>query len=246
VRESLESRRDRARALIRHLDRAYPDAACALRFSTPLELLVATILAAQCTDERVNQVTVSLFQKYRRAADYAAADPATFEGEIRSTGFFRAKTRSVLGMARALVEQHGGERGPGQCLRRSGHRGGYARVPRHPATGARQVRRPRRDRGAAGGGRAAPSVDPLLPPDPGARPAGLPRAYTRLPLLSGPGPVPLARESRGPGRDPSRGGGQSASPPVARPGYRAPRPTFVRPGSGGQSVSGVDTPRRLR
>jgi endonuclease III len=109
VRESLESRRDRARALIRHLDRAYPNAACALRFSTPLELLVATILAAQCTDERVNQVTASLFQKYRRAADYAAADPATFEGEIRSTGFFRAKTRSVLGMARALVEQHGGE-----------------------------------------------------------------------------------------------------------------------------------------
>ena len=109
MRESLESRRTRTRSLIRHLDRAYPDAACALRFSTPLELLVATILAAQCTDERVNQVTASLFQKYRRAADYAAADPATFEGEIRSTGFFRAKTRSVLGMARTLVERHGGE-----------------------------------------------------------------------------------------------------------------------------------------
>ena len=109
MRESLESRRARARSLIRHLDRAYPAAACALRFSTPLELLVATILAAQCTDERVNQVTASLFQKYRQAADYAAAAPATFEGEIRSTGFFRAKTRSVLGMARALVERHGGE-----------------------------------------------------------------------------------------------------------------------------------------
>jgi endonuclease III len=109
MKESLESRRARARSLIRHLDRAYPDAACALRFTTPLELLVATILAAQCTDERVNQVTASLFQKYRRATDYAAADPATFEGEIRSTGFFRAKTRSVLGMARALIERHGGE-----------------------------------------------------------------------------------------------------------------------------------------
>jgi len=109
MRESLESRRARTRALIRHLDRAYPDAACALHFSTPLELLVATILAAQCTDERVNQVTASLFQKYRSAADYAAAAPAIFEGEIRSTGFFRAKTRSVLGMARTLVEQHGGE-----------------------------------------------------------------------------------------------------------------------------------------
>ncbi len=109
MRESAESRRGRARTLIRHLERAYPDAACALRFTTPLELLVATILAAQCTDERVNQVTASLFQRYRRAADYAAADPGTFEGEIRSTGFFRAKTRSVLGMARALVERHGGE-----------------------------------------------------------------------------------------------------------------------------------------
>ena len=109
MKEPLPSRRARARSLIRHLDRAYPDAACALRFTTPLELLVATILAAQCTDERVNQVTASLFQKYRRAADYAAADPAAFEGEIRSTGFFRAKARSVLGMARALVERHGGE-----------------------------------------------------------------------------------------------------------------------------------------
>ena len=109
MKESLESRRARVRSLIRHLDRAYPDAACALRFSTPLELLVATILAAQCTDERVNQVTASLFQQYRRATDYATADPATFEGEIRSTGFFRAKTRSVLGMARTLVERHGGE-----------------------------------------------------------------------------------------------------------------------------------------
>jgi endonuclease-3 len=109
VKESLEARRRRARVLIRHLERAYPGAACALRFTTPLELLVATILSAQCTDERVNQVTGTLFRKYRRAADYAAADPATFEGEIRSTGFFRAKTRSTLGMARALLDRHGGE-----------------------------------------------------------------------------------------------------------------------------------------
>ena len=109
MRESLEARRARARSLIRHLERAYPDAACALRFTTPLELLVATILAAQCTDERVNQVTRTLFEKYRSAEDYARADPETFENEIRSTGFFRAKTRSVIGMARALVERHGGE-----------------------------------------------------------------------------------------------------------------------------------------
>jgi endonuclease-3 len=109
VKESSESRRQRARALIRHLERAYPDAACALRYTTPLELLVATILSAQCTDERVNLVTSGLFRKYRGAADYAKADPATFEDEIRSTGFFRAKTRSTLAMAGMLLERHGGE-----------------------------------------------------------------------------------------------------------------------------------------
>ena len=80
MKESLESRRARTRTLVRHLDRAYPQATIALSFTTPLELLVATILAAQCTDKRVNEVTVSLFQKYRRAEDYAAAAPATFEG----------------------------------------------------------------------------------------------------------------------------------------------------------------------
>jgi endonuclease-3 len=107
--ESVDARRRRVRALIRHLEHAYPDATIALRFRTPLELLVATILAAQCTDERVNQVTATLFRKYRTAADYAQATPEAFEREIRPTGFFRAKTRSVLGMARALVERHGGE-----------------------------------------------------------------------------------------------------------------------------------------
>jgi endonuclease-3 len=107
--ETLDRKRARARELIRHLERAYPEATIALRFANPLQLLVATILAAQCTDERVNQVTASLFRKYRTAGEYAQADPATFEQEIRSTGFFRAKTRAVLGMARALVERRGGE-----------------------------------------------------------------------------------------------------------------------------------------
>jgi len=73
-----------------------------------LQLLVATILSAQCTDVRVNMVTRELFRKYRTAGDYAAADPAVFEQEIRSTGFFRNKTKSILGMAQALVERHGG------------------------------------------------------------------------------------------------------------------------------------------
>jgi endonuclease-3 len=109
VRESLEARRTRARTIIRHLERAYPDAQIALHFSTPLELLVATILSAQCTDERVNQVTPSLFRKYREPADYAQAVPETFEDEIRSTGFFRAKTRSIIAMARALVDRHDSE-----------------------------------------------------------------------------------------------------------------------------------------
>ena len=109
MRESLEAKKKRARTIIAALEKAYPDAKCALTFTTPLELLVATILAAQCTDERVNIVTGSLFKKYRKAADYAAAAPATFEREIQSTGFFRAKTRSVLGMAGALLQRHRGE-----------------------------------------------------------------------------------------------------------------------------------------
>ncbi len=109
MRETLEAKRKRARTIIAALEKAYPDAKCALTFTSPLELLVATILAAQCTDERVNMVTASLFKKYRKAADYAAASPKTFEREIQSTGFFRAKTKSVLGMAAALLERHHGD-----------------------------------------------------------------------------------------------------------------------------------------
>src|SRR5258706_5704564 len=109
MRETVDAKRKRARTIIAALEKAYPDAKCALNFTTPLELLVATILAAQCTDERVNIVTSSLFKRYRTAKDYAGAPPKRFEKEIQSTGFFRAKTRSVLGMARALLERHCGE-----------------------------------------------------------------------------------------------------------------------------------------
>ena len=109
MRETIEAKRKRARKIIAALEKAFPDAKCALNFTTPLELLVATILAAQCTDERVNIVTSTLFGKYRRASDYAGAPPKRFEREIQSTGFFRAKTKSVLGMANALLERHGGE-----------------------------------------------------------------------------------------------------------------------------------------
>lgn len=106
--ESLEKKKARARTLIRALERAYPDAKIALEFSTPLELLVATILAAQCTDERVNQVTRTLFKKYTSAGAYAKAELATFEREVHSTGFYKAKTRAVIGMAKELVAKHGG------------------------------------------------------------------------------------------------------------------------------------------
>ncbi|HKC41906.1 MAG TPA: endonuclease III, partial [Gemmatimonadales bacterium] len=91
------------------LREAYPDAACALEHQSPFQLLVATILSAQCTDARVNMVTPALFAKYRTAAEYAAADPQVLEREVQSTGFFRNKTKSIIGMAQALVERHGGE-----------------------------------------------------------------------------------------------------------------------------------------
>jgi endonuclease-3 len=98
---------ERAAAIVERLRDAYP-ARIELEFTNPLELAVATILSAQCTDARVNEVTRSLFKKYVRAEDYAAVDPLTFQEEIRSTGFFRNKTRSILAFARALVERHGG------------------------------------------------------------------------------------------------------------------------------------------
>ena len=91
------------------LDRTYPHAQCSLDFNNPLELLVATVLSAQCTDERVNQVTKSLFNKYRIAADYANAPLEELEDDIRSTGFFRNKAKSLKNCGAALVEQHQGE-----------------------------------------------------------------------------------------------------------------------------------------
>ncbi|HEV8398529.1 MAG TPA: endonuclease III [Gemmatimonadales bacterium] len=104
-----DERRARARKIVVRLERAYPDATCALHHSSALELVVATILSAQCTDARVNMVTPALFAKYRSAGDYAAADPQVLEREIQSTGFFRNKTKSIIGMAQALVERHGGQ-----------------------------------------------------------------------------------------------------------------------------------------
>jgi endonuclease-3 len=90
------------------LTRTYPEARCELGFSTPLELLVATILSAQCTDARVNQVTPHLFRTYRSAKALAEADPRTFEQEIRTTGFFRSKARNILACCQQLVRDFGG------------------------------------------------------------------------------------------------------------------------------------------
>ncbi len=99
----------RARRIARELALRHPDAHCELDFTTPLELSVATILSAQCTDKRVNQVTPALFARYRAASAYASADRSELEELIRPTGFFRNKAGSLIGLGAALVERHGGE-----------------------------------------------------------------------------------------------------------------------------------------
>ena len=99
----------RARRIARELAVLHPDAHCELHFTTPLELAVATILSAQCTDRRVNEVTPALFRRYPTAGAYAAADRDELEALIRPTGFFRNKTTSLIGLGAALVERHGGQ-----------------------------------------------------------------------------------------------------------------------------------------
>lgn len=95
--------------VLTRLKKVYPDAATELRWETPLDLLVATMLSAQSTDVRVNGVTAHLFERYRAAEDYARADQGHLEGEIRTVGFFRNKARALVEMGRMLVEEHGGE-----------------------------------------------------------------------------------------------------------------------------------------
>jgi endonuclease-3 len=106
--KTVQKRRERVAVILPLLKQSYPEARCSLDFTTPLELLVATILSAQCTDERVNLVTKELFGKYRSAADYAAAPQEQLERDIQSTGFYRNKARSIRAMAQALVDHHGG------------------------------------------------------------------------------------------------------------------------------------------
>jgi endonuclease-3 len=99
----------RAIALCAALRKIYPDAHCELDFSNPLELLIATILSAQCTDVQVNKVTPGVFAKYKTARDYAEADPAAFEHDLRAIGLFRAKAKNIRACCRILVDQHGGK-----------------------------------------------------------------------------------------------------------------------------------------
>ena len=100
---------DRTRQIVSKLKKAYPSAHCELNHSNPLELLMATILSAQCTDERVNKVTPALFARCRTAQDFAEIPTSELEGLIRTTGFFRSKAKSIRGCAASLVKDHGGE-----------------------------------------------------------------------------------------------------------------------------------------
>lgn len=105
----LDVRRERVKRILPLLKKAYPNAECSLNYSNPLELLVATILSAQCTDERVNLVTRDLFKKYKTARDYAEAPPEELEKDIQSTGFYRNKAKNIRAMAASLLASHGGK-----------------------------------------------------------------------------------------------------------------------------------------
>lgn len=104
-----DANKARVAKIIALLKKRYPDATCALHFKNPLELLVATILSAQCTDERVNKVTLDLFRKYKTAEDYARVRQEVLEKDIRSTGFYKNKARSIINCCRKIVQAHGGK-----------------------------------------------------------------------------------------------------------------------------------------
>src|SRR5213083_1191421 len=109
MRESNTDRKKRTEQIIKLLKEAHPDAHCSLNHSNPFELLIATILSAQCTDERVNIVTSDLFRKYRKPEDYLKVPDSELQNDIRTTGFFRNKTKSIQGTARALTGEYGGQ-----------------------------------------------------------------------------------------------------------------------------------------
>jgi endonuclease-3 len=108
MRETKSQRRERTEQIIKLLKRAHPDAHCALNHSNAFELLIATILSAQCTDERVNIVTADLFRKYRKPEDYLKVPATELQQDVRTTGFFRNKTKSIQGACKVLIEEFGG------------------------------------------------------------------------------------------------------------------------------------------
>ncbi len=203
----------RARRMAGMLGSLYPDAHCELDFTTPLELLVATILSAQCTDKRVNMVTPALFAKYPDAAAYAGADRAELESLIQSTGFFRAKANSLLGMAQALCDQYGGEVPPrlDDLVRLPGVGRKTANVVLGNAFGVpgltvdthfgRLARRfgwtgetdPVKVEIAVGDAHPEEGLDRPVPPVDLARPPGLPLPQARLRCLHARRPVPVVR-----------------------------------------------------
>src|SRR2546423_6190816 len=105
---SNEEKKRHASKILKLLKREYPDARCTLNYSNPLELLIATILSAQCTDERVNPVTTELFRKYRRCEDFVKVPQTELETDIRSTGFYRNKAKAIQGTCRMISEEHNG------------------------------------------------------------------------------------------------------------------------------------------
>ncbi len=107
--ENLNSKRKRVKSIIAIFRKAYLNPKCHLNFKTPLELLVSTILSAQCTDERVNQVTKDLFRKYKTVKDYAGADQNEFENDIHSTGFYRNKAKAIINCCKTLIERYDGK-----------------------------------------------------------------------------------------------------------------------------------------
>src|SRR3954467_4947185 len=106
MKESFAERKSRAKKIVSRLKKAYPDAHCALNHSNPFELLIATILSAQCTDERVNIVTADLFRKYRKPEDYLKVRDTELQQDVKTTGFFRNKTKSIQGASRMLLEKY--------------------------------------------------------------------------------------------------------------------------------------------
>lgn len=107
--ETFEQKRKRASAIRSRLAKAYPDAKCALNFRNPLEILVATVLSAQCTDAKVNEVTATLFEKYTTPQDYLSAPPGELERDIHATGFFNQKAKSLRGLSQVLLDEFGGD-----------------------------------------------------------------------------------------------------------------------------------------